>query len=269
MRLLTIGTALAVSATAMAQDTHFYVADADSRIYSVNRETLAATEIFQIDRNGQIGVNDILFTGGDTMLANITGQLVQYDMATGVQTTITTISDHYDTGLQHAWGLTRTFDDRIGISIFEFGMPTGYRQAFAAYDPFTGEYEEISSYPSDDATYMDIHQISPNTMLGLNWVYGHVSYVDLNDGSLIDRFEFDFDPVSFLELDGELLILDDRARIYTFDVLTGETESYGSIEGVHGIMIGATSSVAFRIPAPTTTAVFGFGALLATRRRRS
>jgi len=263
-----IFTACLFSSTTLAGVSDFYVAGADSRIYSVDGETLQATEIFQIDRNSQIGINDILFTGGDTMLANITGQLVQYDMVTGVQTTIMTISDHYDTGLQHAWGLTRTIDDRIGISIYEFGMPSGTRQAFGAYDPFTGDYEEVSSYPSDDAGYMDIHQVSSSTMLGLNWVDGHVTYVDLNDGSLINRFEFSFDPVSFLELDGELLILDDRSRIYTFDVLTGEAESYGSIQGIDGTAIGAASSVAFRIPAPGVPMVLAMGGLVAARRRR-
>lgn len=264
---LILTVSLSVSSS-LAGISDFYVAGADSRIYSVDGQTLQATEIFRIDRNGQIGMNEILFTGGDTMLANITGQLVQYDMVTGEQTTIMTLSDFYDTGLQQASGLVRTLDDRIGFSMFEYVNPSGTDRAFAAYDPFTGEYEELSVYATDDVGYLDVYQVSPNVMLGLNWSSSHVTVTDITDGSMIDRFELDFDPASFLEVDGSLFILDDRSDLFTFDTLTGETEFYGSIQGVLGSTIGATSSDGFRIPAPGVPMAMGLGGFFAARRRR-
>ncbi len=261
-------TACLFSTTTLAGVSDFYVAGADSRIYSVDGETLQATEIFQINGNGQIGINEILFTGGDTMLANITGQLVQYDMVTGVQTTIMTLSDHYDSGIQQASGLVRTLDDRLGFSVFEYVNPSGTDRAFAAYDPFTGEYEELSGYATDDVGYLDVYQVSSTIMLGLNWSSSHVTVTDITDGSQVDRFELDFDPASFLEVDDQLFILDDSSDLFTFDTLTGETEFYGSIQGVGGATIGATSGVAFRIPAPGVPMVLAMGGLVAARRRR-
>ncbi len=261
-------TACLFASPSLAGISDFYVAGADSRIYSVDGQTLQATEIFRISDNGQIGMNEILFTGDDTMLANITGQLVQYDMITGTQTTIMTLSDHYDSGIQQASGLVRTLDDRLGFSVFEYVNPSGTDRAFAAYDPFTGEYEELSGYATDDVGYLDVYQASSNVMLGLNWSSSHVTVVDITDGSLIDRFELDFDPASFLEVDGILFILDDSSDLFTFDTLTGETEFYGSIQGVLGSTIGATSGVAFRIPSPGVPMAMGVGGLLVTRRRR-
>lgn len=265
-------TACLFASPSFAGISDFYVAASDSRIYAVNGQTLQATEIFQIDSSGQSGINDILFTGGDTMLANITGQLVQYDMSTGEQTTVLNLRDHYGSGLQYAGGLARTLDDRIAFSVHEVQNPSGTRNAFGMYDPFTGSYETVLNPLGGSGLYFDVHQLSEDIMLGMSTAsgsprLGSVLVINTTDGALVEEYVFDFEPVSFLELDGQLYILDKRSGLHTFDPTTGQSVLYGSIGGVD-YTIGATSNVAFRIPAPGVPMAMGLGGLLVTRRRR-
>lgn len=266
-------TACLFSSTTLAGVSDFYVAGADSRIYSVDGQTLQATEIFQIDSSGQAGINDILFTGGDTMLANITGQLVQYDMVTGAQNTVLNLRDHYDSGFQYAGGLARTLDDRIAFSVHEALNPSGTRNTFGMYDPFSGSYETVINPLGGSGLYFDVHQLSEDVMLGMSTAsgsprLGSILVINTTDGTLVEEYTFDFEPVSFLELDGQLFILDKRSGLHTFDPTTGQSALYGSIDGVD-YTIGATSNVAFRIPAPGVPMVLAMGGLVAARRRRA
>lgn len=267
-----IFTACLLTSPSFADLADFYVAGSDSRIYSVDGQTLQATEIFQIDRNGQVGINEILFTGGDTMLANIGGQLVQYDMSTGEQVTILNLGDHYDSGFQLAGGLARTLDDRIAFSVYEALDPSGVRRAFGLYDPFTGSYETIVNQSDRGSAYFDVYQHSADVMLGASNArdfpnLGSIEVVNTTDGSLIERYMFEFEPVSFLELGDQLYILDKMSGLHTFDPTTGQSTFYGSVDGVP-YSIGATSNIAFRIPAPGVPMTLVLGGLLVTRRQR-
>lgn len=255
-----------VGTEALAQD--FYVAGIDSRIYSVDFSTLLATEIFQIETTGIGGnVTEILYTGGDTMLVNVPGQLIQYNMVTGSETTILNLRDQYGSGIQFSDAIIRTSDDRIGMSVYEV-HDVGGASVYSAYDPFTQEYEVLTTVTATPALLDDLYELDSNHMVGLRGPGRRAVVFDLNDGSSVEEYLFDFHPSAFLEYQDDLFILDRDFNLHLFDPMSGDAQFYGHIGGTIGQSIGATSNVAFRIPAPGVPMALGLGGLLVTRRRR-
>jgi outer membrane protein assembly factor BamB len=257
-----------LSHVVVGQDADFYVTDAESRIYAVDKHTLQATEIFQINTAGLSGINEIMYTGGDTMLANVTGRLVQYNMNTGEESIILDMTDYYSSGYQYTSGLVRTVDDQIGFAMNDLS-PAGTRFIYATFDPFTNQYQESASFVGTEYTFFDLHQVSTDVMLGTQFNSQTVTVFDPTDGSIIERYSMDYGAVSFVEINGDLFTLDQRSNLYAFDASTGESSYFGSISGVFGYTIGATTGVAFRIPSPGSSVVLAFAGMTCIRRRRT
>ena len=265
-----VHSALAVGllgSVSVAGVTDFYVAGADARIYSVDLNTLEASEVFQILTPGRGGINEILYTGDDTMLVNVTGQLVQYNMVTSEVHVVFDVSDHYTSGFQYTAGLARTFDDRIGMSVYET-YDVGGQAFYSTYDPFAGTYEAVTPIDSDAALYFDLHQIANGEMIAVHALHGTVTRFSALDGSVFEEYQLGIEPASLFEVQGQLYMLSSQFELYQFDILSGQADYIGQLSGTVGDAIGATTGVAFRIPTPGVATTLAMAGLVITRRRR-
>ena len=245
----------------------FYITDASGVIFTVDGQTLVATERFEVETS-DLGMNDIIFVGDNKMLANVTGQLVQYDMDTGEEVVVFDVRDVYpDGGFYLTGGLARTQDDKIFFSTW--GITPKSNSTFGAlYDPITQTYEELADFEESLGYQIGHHHVGGDLFLTADWAGEKIRVINTMTGEFESVFDVGFGPVSFLETNGQLYTMTRDGFLYTFDFTTGESEYYGQISGAGGSIIGMASSVAFRIPAPSSLAIFGFASLAVARRRR-
>lgn len=245
----------------------FYVAGADGRIYSVDGQSLATTEIYQVQ--GGMAINDIIFTGGNKMLANVTDQLIEYNMTTGTETVIFDTADYEgEDEIYFTSGFSGTHRGDIFMSIRRFG-PSLDDYIGATYDPFTDTFTELAELQTGvGGLYFDHQEISPNMFLGADFSNNSVRVFNSASGMEGAVYDVGFGPVSFLELGSSIFLLDRDGGLYSFDTGDGSTSLYGSLSGFTGDLLGAASTEVFRIPTPSGTFVLGFAGLLCVRRRR-
>lgn len=258
---------LSACGVAQAGLSDFYVAGADGRIYSVNGSTLAATEIYQVQ--GGMAINDIIFTGGNKMLANVTDQLIEYDMTAGTETVIFDVDDYKGKDdIYFTSGFAGTDQGDIFLSVRRIG-PSLDDYIGATFDPFTSTYTELADIQSSvGGLYFDHQEISPNMFLGADFQNNSVILFNSASGLEIASYDVGFGPVSFLELGSDLFLLDSDGGLYNFDSGDGSTSFYGSLSGFQGDLLGAASTEIFRIPAPSGLALMSFAGLVGTRRHR-
>jgi uncharacterized protein (TIGR03382 family) len=262
---------MGVSSVAWSGIADFYIADADGQIYSVNGQSLQATEIFQIKSQGLSGINEILFLENNKMLANVTGKLVQYDMTTGVETVILDVNEAAD-DFSPTWtsGLARTSNDEI----FFTARVAGQRGADTdqilglTYNPFTGSLTESAPLVRDLSLYFDHQQVGENLFLGADFNGGRIKIINTLTGEDEAVYEAAYGAVSFFEDDDIIYTMSKAGNLYTFDSETGESDFYGRITGLQGPPIGASSSTIFRIPSPGSLPLMGLAGIVAVRRRR-
>lgn len=246
----------------------FFVADGQGGIYSVNGQTLAASQVFTID--GGLAINDIIFVGDNKMLANVTDQLIQYDMTTGVETVI------FDTdglsakdGVYFIAGFAGTASNDIFISARRF-TEDGNDFFGATYNPITGTYTEGAALEeSVSGLYFDHLEVGENLYLGADYGNGLIHVINSVTGQDVAIYDAAHAPVSFLELDGQIFSMSGEGELFTFDLDTGDSVFFGEISGVSASLLGATNTQVFRIPAPGTLPAFGLVSFIVARRRRS
>ena len=266
--VIALAAMVCVSGTAFADIADFFVADAQGVIYSVNGQTLEASEVFAIE--GGFAINEIMYVGGNKMLANVSGQLVQFDMTTGVETVIFDMRDVYGTGTYWTSGLARTSSDEIFFSVWAVTSDhPGVVQFGATYDPFANSYTELAEFEITRSGYFDHFQVEEDIFLAADWNSGRIHTFDVSTGAEIASFDPGFNPVSFFESDGDLYSLAKSGDIYLIDASAEEALYFGSVSGAGNSFIGATSfDNPFIIPTPSSLAIFGFAGLAAVRRRR-
>ncbi|MCA9274566.1 MAG: hypothetical protein KDA29_00915 [Phycisphaerales bacterium] len=259
--------AVFVCGTASAGLADFYVAGADGRIYSVSGASLTANEIYQVQ--GGLAINDIIFTGGNKMLANVTDQLIEYNMSTGTETVIFDVNDlEGEDEFYFSSGFAGTHRGDIFMSIRRIG-PTVNDYIGATYDPFSGDFTELADIQSGvGGLYFDHQEIAPNRFLGADFENDSIRVFNSASGMEIASYDIGFGPVSFLELASGIFVLDRDGGLHSFDADNGATSYYGSITGFSGDLLGAASTEIFRVPAPGTGLLMGFAGLIAVRRRR-
>jgi len=258
---------MGVSSVAWSGIADFYVADGQGQIYSVNGKTLAASEVFTVQ--GGLAINDIIFVGDNKMLANVTDQLIQYDMTTGVETVIFDVRDIYgEDGFYFTSGFAGTENNDIFFSIQAF-TDDGSELYGATYNPITDSFHELATLQeSVGGLYFDFLEVGENLFLGADFENEQIRLLNSFTGEDVASYDAGFGPVSFLEIDDQIFSLSDSGGLYTFYLETGESEFYGDISGVSGAFLGATSTDIFRIPAPGSLPLIGFAGMVALRRRR-
>tara|TARA_E500000318_G_scaffold42553_1_gene40679 strand:- start:4995 stop:5879 length:885 start_codon:yes stop_codon:yes gene_type:complete len=245
----------------------FYVAGADGRIYSVDGASLAATEIYQIQ--GGMAINDIIFTGGNKMLANVTDQLIEYNMTTGTESVVFDIADYEgEDDVFFTSGFSGRQQGDIFMSVRRLG-PELNDYIGAAFDPFTDSFTELADIQATvSGLFFDHQEIAPNRMLGADYGNESITLFNSASGHEIEVFDVEIGVVSFLELGSDLFLLDDLGGLYTFDSSTGATSLYGNLSGFQGSLLGAANTQVFRIPAPSSLAMLGFAGVICSHRRR-
>ena len=259
--------ALALSAVAHAGISDFYVAGADGRIYSVNGANLEAREIYQVQ--GGMAINDIIFTGNNKMLANVSDQLIEYNMTTGTESVIFDTADYEgEDDIFFTSGFSGRQQGDIFMSIRRFG-PELNDYIGAAFDPFTDSFTELAEIQATvGGLYFDHQEIAPNRMLGADFENESITLFNSASGHEIEVFDVGIGVVSFLELGSDLYLLDRDGGLYTFDSDSGATSFYGNLSGFQGDLLGAANTQVFRIPAPSGIALLGFAGVICSRRRR-
>jgi hypothetical protein len=234
----------------------------------VNGQTLDASAVFQV--NGGFAINDIMYVGGNKMLANTIGQLIQFDMTTGEETVIFDMRDVHATGTYWAGGLARTSSDEIFFSVWSVTADhPGVVQFGATFDPFTNEYTELATFDTSRGVYADHYQVEGDIFLTADWASGSIHTVDVSTGEEIASYNPGFDPVSFFESNGDLYSIAKNGSIYSIDANGGDPQFFGSVTGAGDSIIGATSfENPFVIPSPSSFALLGFAGIAVTRRRR-
>lgn len=246
----------------------FFVAGSGGRVYSVDGSTLEASEVYHV--NGSWNVYDILYAGNDNMLVQIRDEIRLVDMMTGAESVFFDAADYEGTNENFLLeGFAATSDNELFMSLLQFTSES-IDLVGTTYHPGTGVYREMAviEHPDTIGSYIDLVEIAPDVFLGADRHGQQVHVINANDGNLIDVYDLTFSPVSFLQLEAQLFLLDRDGGLYNFDAADGSTSFYGSLSGVSGDLLGATSYEVFSVPAPGGTALLGLAGLLGVRRRR-
>ena len=260
---LILGCCVSVSMGGIAD---FYIAGADGVIYSVDGESLAASQVFAVQ--GGLAINDIIFVGNNKMLANVTDQLIEYDMSTGLQTVVFDTNDYEgEDEFYFTSGFAATSDGNIFMSIREIGVDRNDLVG-AVYNPFTHSFTEQANIDANLGLFFDHQEIDENVFLGADFENQSVHTFNSLTGESLALHQLGFGPVSFLELGSDLFLLGKDGELYNYNSSTGVATFYGDISGFSGNLLGAASTEVFRIPAPASLPLFGLASLVMIRRRR-
>ncbi len=265
--LVVLSALVCASGSAFAEIADFFVADGQGVIYSVNGQSLEASEVFTIE--GGFAINEIMYVGSNKMLVNVTGQLIQFDMTTGIETVILDMRElHGGTGTYYTTGLARTSSDEIFFSVA--AVTAGPLEKYGAtFDPFTQTYTQLADFVGGPGLYFDHFDVGNGRVLGADFANGEIAVIDTQSGVIEGTYAAGYGAVSFFQSGDSIMTLSKGGAVYAFDEVTGESILYGHITGSSGQLIGATSfENPFIIPTPSSLAFLGFAGIAATRRRR-
>jgi hypothetical protein len=217
-------------------------------------------------------INEIVYIGNDTILANMTFGVVKYDLNTGIQETLFTSTDVAGPGrLTLMSGVARRPNGEYYIHVAEYG-PSGNEFYGISYNHETGKLTNIGIAPGGLPS--DIYELADGTVLATRTI-SHEDWIvryDPTTGEEIASYQLDFTPTAFVQSENELHIVSQLADIHTFDLSDGSTTFYGRITGeYYGQIMGATNANANipLIPAPHSLSMLALGASMGfTRRRR-
>ena len=266
-RTLITAAALTITNGAIAGISDFYIANSIGDIYSVDGSSLTATEVFSIQ--GGLAINDIIFTGNNKMLANVTDQLIEYNMSSGHERVIFDIADQYkeENEFYFTSGFAGTSSGDIYMAVTSF-TDEGLGHFGASVNPFSGRYEEEADLAPVPGLYFDLHELGDDLYLGADFQGSLIHLFDSDSGETLETYDASFGPVSFLELDGQIFTVSSTGELYTFDLDTGDSEYFGDIDGLSGALLGAANTDIFHIPSPGTLPFLGLATIAAVRRRR-
>lgn len=264
---IAVAASMTLASVASGGISDFYIANSTGSIYSVDGNSLTATEVFSIQ--GGMAINDIIFTGNNKMLANVTDQLIEYDMTTGQERVIFDVAEYYDNDEEFYFtsGFAGASNGDIFFSVFSF-TSEGPSHFGATFDPFTGQYTEQADLEIIPGLYYDLLEVDENLYLGADFQSNLIHLFDSNSGETLATYDASFGPVSFLELGGQIFSMSSTGDLYTFDLETGDSAFFGDIDGFSGTLLGAANTNMFRIPSPGTLPFLGLATIVAVRRRR-
>jgi len=267
--LAAIAVSICFTGLAHSEIADFYLADSGGGIYRVDGATLESNFVIQLDNTG-FGINDILALDDGGILANISTQLVRFDLQTGEERIVFDAQDSFpDSNFNIMGGLAATSDGNVFFTTET--ISSGVVHDFGGlFNPITQEFTRLSDLQKPGGLYFDHHQIGENLFLGADWTSGRISIINALTGET-EYINVDFNPVSFFESDGSIFALTTDGELYTFDPDTRASTLYGSIQGSSGGSgwIGAASLAnPFILPSPGTLSLIGLAGLVSVRRRR-
>ncbi len=265
--LIAAATSITIASGASGGISNFYIANSTGSIYSVNGNSLEATEVFSIQ--GGLAINDIIFTGNNKMLANVTDQLIEYNMSSGHERVIFDIADYYDEENEFYFtsGFAGASDGDLYFSVTSF-TEDGLGHFGASVNPFSGQYEEEADLEPVSGMFFDLHELDDDLYLGADFQSSLIHLFDSDSGETLATYGASFGPVSFLELGGQIFTMSSTGELYTFDLESGDSEFFGNIDGFSGALLGAANTDIFRIPSPGSLPILGLATIVAVRRRR-
>ncbi len=256
-----LAVAVLLPSQAQAGLSDFYATDADGKVFFVDGQTLQATQIYTLIEDG-IGVNDILYQSNGTLLFNVTGGIVRYNLETQNESVAFVLADvSGKDGFSYMSGLEETSSGDVFFSVKNISVD-GSVLFGATYNFDSSVYTRGNDLTNEVGLYYDFEEISENIFLAADHDRSEVDVFNISTGEVLETYSTPAGFVSFFENDGLLLAMSRDGDLYTFDADDGTSTFYGSIGGATGQMIGVT------IPAPGVLSLLGLVTLSATRRRR-
>jgi len=263
MNIINVASACAVvvlSAGASARLSNFIVSDANGGVYTVNGQTLEATQVAQMD--GSYSINEILYLGNNELLVNVTGQFIQYNIVTGAEEVVFNARDHLgDVGLHYTTGLARMDSGDIFFSVKSY-LSTETTLIGASFNLNSQSFTQMNDIEFVNGLYFDHHQVGENLYAGARFDQQQITIINTLTGQNEAAYDVGFGVVSFFESQGSLFAMSKGGEIHSFDASDGSMALVGQISGAGPGLIGAT------IPAPGSLALFGCMGIAAVRRRR-
>jgi len=266
LSVLGLAVVMSVSGLAKGGISDFYATNSTGSIFLVDGDSLNASLV--VDLNYGSSINDILYLDDGGILANVTGALVRYDLNTGQEEVVFQMSGNTGlSGFQYSMGLAAMSNGDVYFSLFNLDA-NGSNWYGGAYDPFQNEVELHPSSAGPAALYFDHHQIGENLFIGADHA-GQNFYIHNTETGEIEIHAAGYSPVSFFESGGSLFTMTQHGGLYMLDVSTMSSTFYGRINSGESNWIGAaTTSSPYRLPSPGSLPLFGFVAVVGTRRRR-
>ncbi len=261
LRVLQAATAASVvlfPAVASAGISDFLITNSQGLVYQVDGDTLAATEVIQLQDAGSI--NEIMYIGDNQVMSNVFGRLSVTDLSTGVTDVVFNTNDYFGPGIHYANGLAMTQSGDIFVSMHSKGPD--FSDQFGALINVENQTLTTLENFSQFEFYLDNHQIEENIFLGADWNNGRIDILNSNTGEILSETSFGFDPVSFFESNGVVYAVAKEGGLYSYDYATNSVDFMGDITGAGTSIIGAT------VPAPGSMVVLSSLVLGISRRNR-
>lgn len=234
-------TLAAISTAAHAQLSDFLVATSNGRIHEVDGDTLVATEIVQLQNRQSI--SEILYVGNDEILASIIGSFVRYNLRTGIETIEFNTADVLPNPAPGNWTESAAFTAQRNVyfGIAAWNQKGNYRYG-VLYNPHDGTLEEMAKHiDPPNGLYFDYIEVDNHVFLAAEFSERTARLIDAETGETLSIMNTDEGIVSFLTLDDTVYAITKQRKLFTFDMDDGSMELYGSITGLNGAPIGATS----------------------------
>lgn len=240
----------------------FWVTDSVGRLYEVDGNSLQATAAHQIQSEGF--VNEIEYFGGSMIMANMSNNsLVMIDVATGQEQTLVERNRFPAGSFRLTEGLVRTGHSSVYFSTHIISEHSHEASSLGyEYNIATDRIELLHSYDAVQGGAFDHHLIGQSRLITADYQGQRAWVRDRDDGDLIRLIELDYDIVSFMEHDGNLITVTAQGDLYQLFTNTGVSNYLGSISGTGTNLIGAT------IPSPGGISMLGVSVLFGVRRRR-
>ncbi|GEM_PF-1793569 len=267
--MITLGAVSICTSVAQGGIADFYLLGASGKLYSVNGNTLQATEHHQIANGGS--VVEMLDLGNGEVMINRAFEMYRYNFHTQQATSM---FSHGDVADPHAFGvLSGLAHDGNGGVFFSMSQVTPSQPATQyygnTYDIGTGTVSRMAQYSSPGGAYFDHHMIGQDLYLSANISAQTVDVLNAQTGLLENQFAVGIEPVSFFEISSQVYMITQFGEIHTLDITTGATGFVGQITGFEGSLIGADVLDPARVfPTPGSAMVLGFAGIAASRRRR-
>jgi len=250
-----------LSANAGITLSDMYMSNTDGVVYRVDGTTLQATEAFQFHSTGWPNLQ-IEYLGDGIVAGTLSNHVDTYNTITGTQEHLFNAIDFDTLGeaqIANTSGLAVLDNGSIMTSVL-FWVGSALYGGTGIYDPSS---QTVSTW-GGFLIVNDLHQIEGSLTLAAleTTASNRISIFDYEAELLIDSYTIDTPINSFIENNGQLLVLSDNGELYQFDYLTGALSLHGTITGFEG------DSNSITIPSQSSIAMLGLGMLVCTKRRR-